>query len=223
MKHSGYIALIAGYLLLIPVYSLAQNLKDLSMDAGLYFNSDNDAAFHFSVNYNRLFNQYFGVSAGAMFLSAPLDAAGWSNEEQTIHYYLDEKNVRHINIVLSVFYMRPFIRNTGMYGKGSVLFEPIPYQYLSIEKRTGNDWNLVPENHGKFQYSGFSPGTFAEAGLFYDFKKGDRGFRLFIGFGYGWYDIYAAFRRTTIDGQKLSMHIPRDNYYKRITIRLMGI
>jgi hypothetical protein len=222
MKHSGYIALIAGYLLLIPVYSLAQNLKDLSMDAGLYFNSDN-VAYHFSVSQNCLFNPYFGVSAGAMFLAAPLDVAEWTNAEQTSSYYLDYNSVEHLNIVLSAFYIRPLMYSMGIYGNGSVLFEPIPYQYISIEKQRVNDLNPVPENLGKFQYTGFSPGAFAEAGLFYDFKKGDRGFRLFIGFGYGWYDIYAAFRRTTIDGQKLSMHIPRDNYYKRITIRLMGI
>lgn len=223
MKHSGYMALIVGYLLLSPVYSLAQNLKNLSMDAGLYFNSNNDIAFHYSVNYNRLFNPSFGVSAGAMFLSAPIDAAGWSSEGQTIHYYLDEKTVRHFNIVLSAFYIRTLIRNTGIYGNCSFLFEPVPYQHISIEKRTGNDWNQVPENYGKFQYSGFSPGTFADAGLFHDFKKGDKGFRLFLGFGYGWYDMYSAYRRTIIDGQKLSSRIPQDNYYKRITIRILGI
>lgn len=83
--------------------------------------------------------------------------------------------------------------------------------------------NPVPENPGKFQYTGLSPGTYAKAGLFHDFRKDDVGFRLFIGFGYGWYDMYAAYRRTTIDGQKLSLHFPLDNYYKRITIRLMGI
>ena len=222
MKHSWYIILTAGCLLVNTVCALAQNLKDLSMDAGLYFNSNNDVAFHYSINYNRLFNPYFGVSAGAMLLLAPLDAAGWSNEE-TIHYSLDEKNVSHLNIVLSVFYMRPLISNTGIYGNGSFLFEPIPYQYVSIEKRTGSDLNQIPENLGKFQYSGFSPGTFAEAGLFQNFKNGGKGFRLFVGFGYGWYDMYAAYRRTTIDGQKLFTHIPQNNYYKRITIRLMGI
>lgn len=223
MKHSWYITLIAGGLLVNTVYSPAQNLKDFSMDAGLYFNSNNDVAFHYSVSYNRLFNPYSGVSAGAMLLLAPLDAAGWSNGGQTNYYSLDGKNVPHLNFVLSVFYMRPLITNTGIYGNASFLFEPIPYQYVSIEKRTSSDWNQIPENHGKFQYSGFSPGTFAEAGLFHDFKKGDKGVRLFVGFGYGWYDMYAAYRRTTIDGQRLSLHIPGDNYYKRITIRLMGI
>jgi hypothetical protein len=221
MEHSWRITLIAGFFLVNTVCPLAQNRRTLSIDGGLYANSNNDVAAHVSVSRNWLFSPYFGVSAGAMLLFATLDDAGWSTKEQTVRYSIDEKKVQHLNIVLSAFYMRPLVRNTGIYGNGSILFEPVPFDYISIEKWTGND--PISENRGKFQYSGFSPGAFAEAGLFHDFKKRNKGFRLFIGFGYGWYDMYAAYRRTTIDGQKLSFHVPSDNYYKRITVKLMGL
>jgi hypothetical protein len=227
MKRARYIILIAGCLLANAVCLLAQRQKELAIDGGLYGNSSN-VALHFSVSENWLFNPNFGVSAGAMFLLAPpLDVAEWSDAGQTNRYSVDDNNVWHLNIILSAFYMRPLIRNTGIYGNGSFLFEPVPFDYISVEKRAGNDWYQVPEERGKLQYSGFSPGAFAEAGLFHDFKarEGKKGLRVFVGFGYGWYDMYAAFRRATIDGQKLSTQIrtPLDNYYKRITIKLMGI
>lgn len=117
--------------------------------------------------------------------------------------------------------MRPLIGNTGIYGNGSFLFEPIPFDYISIEKRTGNDLNRQPEIIEKFQFTKFSPGVFAEAGLFHHFKRGDKGFRLFIGLGYGWYDMYTVYRRVTFDGQTLSKFLPQDNNYSRITIRIM--
>jgi len=221
MKYIKFLTLIAGLLIVNPFFSLAQK-KTLDIDGGLYFSSSNIAC-HFSVNYNRLFNPNFGASAGAMFLSAPLNVAAWSNVEKTSCYYLDNNNVQHVNVVLSAFYIRPLMYNMGIYGNYSILFEPIPYEYISIDKRTNNDLNQVPEHIGGFQYSGFSPGTFADAGFFRNFVKDDKGFRLFIGFGYGWYDMYAAYRRATINGQSLSTRIPGDNYYKRITIKLMGI
>lgn len=218
--HVWHIILMVGCFLLKSNFSLAQEQASLSLDGGLYANSENVAA-HFSVNRNWLFNPGFGVSGGVMFAAASLDIPQWSNVEQTSSYYLHSKSAKHLNIVLSTFYMRSLIGNIGIYGNGSFLFEPIPFDYISIEKRTGSDLNRQPEIIGKFQFSKFSPGVFVEAGLFHHFKRGDKGFRLFIGLGYGWYDMYTAHRSVILDGQSLSKFLSQNNNYGRITIRIM--
>lgn len=218
--HCWHIAFIVGCFLLNPVFTYSQKQTLLSIDGALYANSDNIAA-HFSVNRNWLFNPSFGISAGVMFAAAPLDIPRWSNAEQTISYTLDNKSVKHLNIALSTFYIRPLIGNTGIYGNVSFLFEPIPFDYISIEKRAENDFKQQAETIGKLQFSKFSPGIFAEAGLFHHFKRGDKGVRLFIGIGYGWYDMYTACRIVTLDGQSLSKFLPQNNNYSRFTIRVM--
>lgn len=83
--------------------------------------------------------------------------------------------------------------------------------------------DAVSENIGKYQFNGFSPGTFLEMGLVQYLSSDKNGLRLFIGFGYGWYDMYAGYNRAVIDGQKISSHIPDKNLYQRISIRLIGL
>lgn len=216
------IALISVCFLLDPADSVAQIRKALSIDGSLFANSEN-IAYQFSVNYNRLLTPWLGVSAGFMYVESPLDVPGWSNAEETSYYYLSDENVNHLNMVLATSFMCPLVHNVGIYVNGSFLFEPIPFDYISVEKEIISDQYQESETLGKFQSTRFSPGVFTEAGLFYDFNRAGPGFRLFVGFGYGWYDMHVAYRKTVIDGQRLSRFMPENNNYNRITIRLMGL
>lgn len=112
------------------------------------------------MSYNLSFSQHFGISAGAMILYAPFDFAGWSDSSRNSSYYIDDDNTKRFNLFLSTFYSQPLFRSTGVYANWSVSFEPIPYEYISLERRMNND--AVSENIGKYQFNGFSPGKYIE-------------------------------------------------------------
>lgn len=220
MKRIIFCTLVLVMFFLNSVYLNAQIQKTLGMDGGFYFNSSN-IAYHFSLTYSLQFNQYFGISAGTMFLSVPLDIAGWSDSSRNSSYYFDEDNIKRFNLFFSTFYSRPLFQSTGVYTNWSVSFEPIPYEYISLEKRMNND--ILSENVGKYQFTGFSPGTFLEMGLVQYLNRDNNGLRLSLGFGYGWYDMYTGYNRAIIDGQRISTYIPNNNLYKRISLKLIGL
>lgn len=114
MKRLIFNTLVLVIFFLNPVYLNAQIQKTLGVDGGFYFNSSN-IAYHFSLTYNLQFNQYFGISAGTMFLSVPLDIAGWSDSSRNSHYYFDDDNIKRFNLVFSTFYARPLLQSTGVY------------------------------------------------------------------------------------------------------------
>lgn len=102
MKRIIFCTLVLVMFFLNSVYLNAQIQKTLGMDGGFYFNSSN-IAYHFSLTYSLQFNQYFGISAGTMFLSVPLDIAGWSDSSRNSSYYFDEDNIKRFNLFFLLF------------------------------------------------------------------------------------------------------------------------
>lgn len=198
----------------------AQTKKGLGLDASMYFNSNQEIDFSTSITYNWLLNRHISLSAGAMFFYLKPDLPGW-NTESGIGYELND-NVMHFNGVVSATFMQPVITNTGLYVNGSFFFEPIPLNYISIDKNVNSNGQYNSKSIGKFRYSAFSPGVFAETGIYHDLKRGNKILKLFIGFGVGWYDIYSAYRNYTIDNQKLSNYISNEKVYYRLSVRLAG-
>jgi hypothetical protein len=92
MKRIIFCTLVLVMFFLNSVYLNAQIQKTLGMDGGFYFNSSN-IAYHFSLTYSLQFNQYFGISAGTMFLSVPLDIAGFVVRENYKHHSNSRPNI----------------------------------------------------------------------------------------------------------------------------------
>lgn len=219
-----------NYLLLLFIFSInffqplsAQKQRGMGGDIGLYFNSNQNIGFHYSISYHWMLNKYVGTSVGAMFFHTKLDSPGWWGENQKTFYSLENDNVKHFNITSSLFAICPIIKNTGLYNHTSLFFEPVPIDNISLNKTIYNTQREESETLNKTQYSRFSPGIFTEIGIYHDLKKEDNNLKLFCGFGYGWYDVYSAFQRCTIDNQQLSKHIPTDKNYYRISIRIIGL
>lgn len=219
-----------NYLLLLFIFSInffqplsAQKQRGMGGDIGLYFNSNQNIGFHYSISYHWMLNKYVGTSVGAMFFHTKLDSPGWWGENQKTFYSLENDNVKHFNITSSLFAIFPIIKNTGLYNHTSLFFEPVPIDNISLNKTIYNTQREESETLNKTQYSRFSPGIFTEIGIYHDLKKEDNNLKLFCGFGYGWYDVYSAFQRCTIDNQQLSKHIPTDKNYYRISIRIIGL
>jgi hypothetical protein len=205
------LTLIGILFLLQPSHSIAQVKKGLGIDGGMYFNSNEELLFSTSVTYNWLINKNLILSTGGMLVHSKLDKS-WGV------YSLDE-NVLRLNSVSSATYICPIYKQTGIYGSGSFIFEPIPFDYISIDKQTESK-NV---SKGKYIFSRFTPGAFLETGIFHSFNKNNKALKLFCGIGYGWYDPFADYRSCTLDGQNLSSHIPQDKNYYRISVRLLGL
>lgn len=218
-----YILLLFIFCFTSLQYSFAQKQRGLGGDVGLYFNSDQNIGFHYSISYHWMLNKYIGTSVGAMFFHTKLDSPGWWGENQKVFYSLENDNVKHFNITSSLFAICPIIKNTGLYNHTSLFFEPIPIENISLNKTIHNTQREEYKTLNKTQYSRFSPGIFTEVGIYHDFKKGENNLKLFCGFGYGWYDVYSAFQLCTIDNQQLSKHIPTDKKYYRISIKIIGL
>jgi hypothetical protein len=202
-------------------YSFAQGQRGLGGDIGLYLNSNQNIGFHYAVNYHWMLNKYIGTSVGAMFFHTKLDSPGWYGENQKTFYSLDNDKVKHLNVTSSVFALCPMIKSTGLYSHTSFFFEPVPIDNISLNKTTFSTQGKQYETFDKTQYSRFSPGIFTEIGIYHEFKREGNSLKLFLGFGYGWYDIYSAFNRCTIDKQRLSEHVPTDKNYYKISIRIL--
>lgn len=218
-----YILLLFIFCFTSSQYSFAQKQSGLGGDVSLYFNSDQNIGFHYSISYHWMLNKYIGTSVGAMFFHTKLDSPGWWAENQKAFYSLENDNVKHFNITSSFFAICPIIKNTGLYNHTSLFFEPIPIENISLNKTIHNTQRDEFKTLSKTQYSRFSPGIFTEVGIYHDLKKGENSLKLFCGFGYGWYDVYSAFQRCTIDNQQLSKHIPTDKKYYRISIKIIGL
>lgn len=204
----------------IPFNLFSQPRKGFGLDAGMYFNSDQAIGSHYSITYNWLMREYLSLSAGVMFFHIKPDFIEW-NSSQGVSYDLDNR-VMHFNGIASITFMYPVVNHTGLYLNGSFFFEPVPLDYVSINKNTVNGNQYNSKSIGKFYYSHFAPGVFAEAGIYHDFIKKEKLLKFFLGIGIGWYDVYSVYRHCTLDNQNLSNHIPDEKKYYRISVRLTG-
>jgi hypothetical protein len=203
--------LIVSILCFYPVNLRSQNKKGLGGDIGMSFNSNQQPLFHYSITYNWLIRKNLIVSTGGMLLYSKLDE-NWGS-------YALKENVIRLNSISSLTYTLPLYKQTGLYENTSFIFEPIPVDYISIDKYSDNGHN----SKGKYIYSGFIPGVFLEAGVYHNFIKNNKMLKLFCGIGYGWYDPFIDYRNTTLDGQNLSTHIPNDKNYYRLSLKIIGL
>jgi hypothetical protein len=204
---------------ILPIFS--QTKRGLGVDAAVYSAPKMDVAFHYGLSYNWMLNKRLTLSAGAMLFHTKTDAAGWNDTPYT-SYLLDEETVIHLNAVVSATIVSPTVWNTGLYFNGSAFAQPIPLDYVSITKTETHNNVYKSKDIGKYRYSKFTPGAFAEAGIYHDIKRNDRLLRLFLGFAIGYYDPYSTYRNTVLDGQTLSPYFPENNVYYRLALRIFG-
>lgn len=220
-KKSSHVVFVIVLMVVSPLSLFSQTQRGLGIDAGMLFNSNQAIGFHYSITYNWLIKKYLVLSAGAMFYHTKPDVAGWSTASGA-SYVLDER-IMHLNGIVSMTTMCPVIARSGLFLSGSFFFEPVPVNYISVDKTMVNGNEYHSETIGKFRYSGFSPGVIAEGGIYHDFGRGSRGLKVFLGFGIGWYDAYSAYRHCSLDHQSLSGHVPNERVYYSLSVKLIGL
>lgn len=191
--------------------------------------ANTDLYFSYSFNYNLWLNNYISVYLGGLFTHSYSDNGGdWKGASGSTYYFPDRLKTRHLNAQVGILFYTPSVLKTGLYGGGHAFCDLIPFNIVSVKKVVGREGIYeTTEDINKFRFNKFSPGAFVEVGLYHDFhskKNPDSAIRLSLGYGYGYYDPFSAYRDTKIDdiriGDKMSSN---DHRYHQITVRITGL
>ncbi len=197
--------------------SSQRKIYPIEMEAGITVSDNYEKAFcYYSADYFWQINRYLKFSTGGMLGMGELNTS-WRADNKD--YSIDEPKYYKLLSVSGVNLAIPLLYNLGISTDLKFLFEPVPLDYISL-----NTWiNETNDFHGTYKLYWFNPGYRADAAIFRDFKKDNNGFRLSLGVGYGYYDLYRSFRNVTIDNQQLGPHIPANKPIFSIFIRVSGL
>lgn len=208
------------FLVVITISSVqlySQPNKGIGFDVSLY--DYDETGLHLSVFYNWNIKRNLIASTGLSFFQNEV-TAGWFSENNT-SYSFGHKN-RRVNGYLAGTFVLPVIKNFGFQINGNILFEIIPFNYISIDKGLNPTERQTSELVGKYVFTQFNPGAFADIGIYYDINKNNVRLRLMATMGYGFYDPVRDYRRTTIDGQKLGQYIHEKKHASRLSFKIIG-
>lgn len=194
--------------------------KRSTFNAGaLAAGSDNDIGYGLTLNYNLWLNNHVCVYFGGMFTHFKSDnGADWQGKSGGKWRWPDPLEVRHLNADAGILVFTPSVLKTGLYGGAHVLADVFPFNIVSLKKVEYSEQNFEStRDYGRFRFNYFSPGAFAEAGVYHDF----RAFRLSLGFGYGCYDPFSTYRHAVIDGVRIGGKMnSQDHLFQQLTLRL---
>lgn len=208
--------LILTLLLFFSVKSSAQFSKGIEIDASSAYVSKENFTYAISVSGMLHLNKQLDVSAGLMFLHSKVERR-WSDNLGT--YSIDDK-INKLNGLISSTIVQPIYKGWGLFGKATFTFEPIPVSLISLDKRNSNEPSSSSSD--KYVFTQFNPGGMIDAGIYKEIKKDGSAGRIYLGVGYGYYDLYKRYRGVTLYNQNLSDHIPTDKSLYRISIRVSG-
>lgn len=214
-------------LLLLPQSLFSQKGKGFDIDAGMIVSDlSQSLAFNVSGKYNYWFNPYLGYSLGAMFNYSSIDLMIESPADKYNSYYIDDKSIINLSAITGVKFSTPTYRGFGLMSDVNFLFEPIPYNAISIDKRTfDTNGNMIEDkNKNKMVFTHFNPSFNIQLSLFYEVKKGSKKMRYALGGGLTNYNAYNSYFRAKIDGISLKEHLKLrpDNISAMVFLRLSG-
>ncbi|MBQ8656399.1 MAG: outer membrane beta-barrel protein [Prevotella sp.] len=208
-------------LALVALTASAQTTRSngLGLNGTMLFHNENDV---FSVgvgaDYNWFFGEHVMLSAGGGVLyNMMLDENEVIDSQSNVNYK-SEKGTLHLTGALGITLSQRVWRSNGVYVRGDFVFDLLPFESIGYKKRDFNG-NGEETNPSKLVFTGFSPGVFGEAGVYHDFKK----CRMFVGFGYGAYDLFHSYRHHSVHDLPMSYFAPDGDRYYRLTLRLAGL
>jgi len=202
-----------------PLLLSSQVKRGFGGEVGLYNSDYGSFMAHTAITYNWMISKSFSASLGAMVIYNKIDdLSGWETNDAS--YYFDDEKILNFNVLSTATYTVPILKNTGIYVSVSAFFQPVPLNYISLDKATKTDPVIVSK--GKYAFTRFGPGVFGDLGFYHAIVRDEHVLQLFLGIGYGWYDPLPDYRNNTIDGQNLSSRIPKQKDFFRITFKIMG-
>ncbi|MEG0109037.1 MAG: hypothetical protein RR705_09340 [Lachnospiraceae bacterium] len=209
-------------LLLIVHSSFAQKARGFDLDASiLYSDLEEPISFGVAGKYNVWLNPYFAVSLGGRLTYSRLQLGFDSPSDERVSYYIDDNNLLNLNGDLGVKSVTPTYKGIGLFADLSFLFDPIPVNVVSIDKRVSYPMEEV-KSKNKMVYTHFNPSYSLKLGVFYQLKTGGQ---IAIGGEITSFNPYNVYYQTTIDAIKLNQYLKLapDKQTYSVFIRISGL
>lgn len=204
-----------------------QKCDGFDIEGGMVI-SDLDESLSFSLGekYNYWINSYIGFSAGSLLSYSQMDLRFDSPVENDVSYYLDDNNIINLSGLIGLKLSTPTFRGFGLMSDLNFLFEPIPYNSVSVDKKYfDTNTNLIQgKGKNKFVFTQFNPAFSFQLSAFYELKQGNHKMRFAFGGGTTNYNIYNTYRKAKIDGIALKNHLKLrpDKLSTQIFLRVSG-
>lgn len=128
--------------------------------------------------------------------------------------------------IIGVKFSTPTYKGFGLMSDANFLFEPIPYNAISIDKRTfDTNSNLIEDkSKNKMVFTHFNPNFNIQVNLFYEVKKDSKKMRFALGGGITNYNAYNTYYRAKVDDIRLKEHLKLrpDNISAMVFVRMSG-
>jgi hypothetical protein len=123
-------------------------------------------------------------------------------------YYIDD-NIINFYCITGLKIASPIVNNIGLMLDLNFHFEPIPFNSVSVEKKTFESNNSIvhEDRKNRLIYTYFNPSYNLQLSIFYDLKNENRKIRFALGCGLGNYNSYNSYYRTKIDDIRLKDYL----------------
>ena len=205
----------------------AQKLDGFEIDASIQSSDIEDrASYSFAGKYNYWLNPYVGFSFGGMVLHSKIDLIFKSPKDDKVYYNIDDNSIINFNGILGLKLSTPIIGGFGVMSDFNFVFEPIPFNAFSIDKKfydiSGNLTNSKSKNMMIFTH--FNPSYLLQLSVFYEIKKDNtKKLRFALGSGMTNYNPYNTYYHAKVDDVLIRDHMklipqkPTFSFFFRIT------
>ena len=170
-------------------------------------------------------NPYVGATIGVATNYSRIDEGFYSPKDSQIYYDLEDK-VFNLNGSLGLRLSTPVYKRIGMSTDFNFVFDPIPFDVVSIERRTyePNSYGHDEKDKTQFVFSRFNPSYRIDLSFFYEKETKVGRARLSLGGAITNLNPYNGYYRAKVDGLRLKDHVKlRSNDLNYVIfIRLSG-
>ncbi|NDV82446.1 hypothetical protein [Bacteroides sp. 51] len=194
---------------LYPISAYSQKVQELEMGGELMLSDlDYSVSLGLSMNYNYWINQYWGVTLGGMVSHSKIDMVFDSPKDDKVFYSVDAP-IFNLNGIVGLKFSSPVFKKVGIITDLKLMFDPIPFNYVDIHKRTFDTNYQYPEESGKngLIFTRFNPSYTAELGLFYENRTIKRRGRISFGAGITNHNPYNAYYYSKVESINLKDHL----------------
>lgn len=199
------VAFISFLLFVMATTVSAQKMRGFDIDGSImYSDLDEPVSFGLGGKYNIWMNPYFAFSLGGRLIYSKIDSYFDSPKENQAAYYIDDKHLLNLNAEVGIKLATPTFKGVGVFSDLSFLFDPIPYNAISIEKRIVMPTSEETKSRNKMVYTHFNPNVSLKMGLFYKLNTGGQ---IALGGEISSFNPYNVYKQATVDNIRLKDHL----------------
>lgn len=203
--------------------AFAQKQRSVDIDGSiLHSNAGEYITFAVASKYNIWVNPYFAFSFGGRMTYSRFYDSFDSPKDNRVSYHIEDDPLLNLNGEIGLKLATPTIKGIGLFSDLSFLFDPIPFNAISVEKRISTPSTLETKIRNKMVYTHFNPNVSLKMGLLYKLRTGGQ---IAIGGEVGSFNPYNVYYRATVDNIKLRDHLTliSDKPTYSIFIRFSGV